>query len=150
MLKTGIFQLLPYSAYHPQMNNFQNRLSASVSELDLFPSLDEAKGGFSLSLSPQLLGVGFAPTSTLLYETLLYETLREQQAQGIALCERRRLRAGVTLSLLKGKLSDHRRHRLTASASERRLIYALQGNYSMQAHIDLVLTCHNPCGGVLA
>ena len=42
------------------MNNFQNRLSASVSEPDLFPSLDEAKGDFSLSLSPQLLGVGFA------------------------------------------------------------------------------------------
>ncbi|WP_251960190.1 hypothetical protein [Nostoc commune] len=48
MLNTGIFQLLPYSAYHRQMNNFQNRFSASVSELDLFPSLDEAKEGFNL------------------------------------------------------------------------------------------------------
>ncbi|MBN4003380.1 hypothetical protein [Nostoc sp. LPT] len=56
MINTGIFQLLPYSAYHRQMNNFQNRLSASVSELDLFPSLDEAKGGFVPSLSLQLLG----------------------------------------------------------------------------------------------
>ncbi|MEH2244826.1 hypothetical protein [Nostoc sp.] len=60
MLNTGIFQLLPYSAYHPQMNNFQNRLEASVSELYPFPSLGEAKGGFSLSLSFELLGVGFA------------------------------------------------------------------------------------------
>ncbi|MEH2259283.1 hypothetical protein [Nostoc sp.] len=42
------------------MNNFQNRLSASVSELDLFPSLGEAKGSFIPSLSLQLLGVGFA------------------------------------------------------------------------------------------
>ncbi|MGF2038625.1 MAG: hypothetical protein RMZ43_025470 [Nostoc sp. CmiVER01] len=38
------------------MNNFQNRLSADVSELYLFPSLSEAKGAFNLSLSLQLLG----------------------------------------------------------------------------------------------
>ncbi|MEH2232036.1 MAG: hypothetical protein V7K71_20830 [Nostoc sp.] len=42
------------------MNNFQNRLLASVSELELFPSLGEAKGGFIPSLSLQLFGVGFA------------------------------------------------------------------------------------------
>ncbi|MEH1935341.1 MAG: hypothetical protein V7L14_16925 [Nostoc sp.] len=60
MLNTGIFQLLLYSAYHRQMNNFQNRLEASVSKLYPFPSLGEAKGGFSPSLSLQLLGVGFA------------------------------------------------------------------------------------------
>lgn len=42
------------------MNNFQNQLSASVSELALFPSLGEAKGNFILSLSLQLLGVGIA------------------------------------------------------------------------------------------
>ncbi|MBE9107075.1 hypothetical protein IQ229_19750 [Nostoc cf. edaphicum LEGE 07299] len=42
------------------MNNFQNRLSACVSELDLFPSLGEAKGGFIPSLSLQLLGAGNA------------------------------------------------------------------------------------------
>ncbi|MEH2181996.1 hypothetical protein [Nostoc sp.] len=56
MFNTGIFQILPYSPYHRQMNNFQNRLSARVSELDLFPSLDEAKGSFIPSLSLQLLG----------------------------------------------------------------------------------------------
>ena len=38
------------------MNNFQNRLSADVSELYPFPSLSEAKGAFSPSLSLQLLG----------------------------------------------------------------------------------------------
>ncbi|WP_334875558.1 hypothetical protein [Nostoc sp.] len=45
------------------MNNFQNRFSASVNELDLFPSLGEAKGGFIPSLSLQLFGVGNACTS---------------------------------------------------------------------------------------
>ncbi|MHC5733723.1 hypothetical protein [Nostoc sp.] len=60
MLNTGIFQLLPYSAYHRQMNNFQNPLEASVSKLYPFPSLGEAKGGFIPSLSLHLLGVGFA------------------------------------------------------------------------------------------
>ena len=39
------------------MNNFQNRLLGSVSLLDLFPSLGEAKGGFIPSLSLQLFGV---------------------------------------------------------------------------------------------
>jgi len=56
LLNSGIFHLLPYSAYHRQMNNFQNRFSADVSELYPFPSLSEAKGGFSPSLSLQLLG----------------------------------------------------------------------------------------------
>ncbi|BBD65973.1 hypothetical protein NIES4072_03480 [Nostoc commune NIES-4072] len=56
LLNSGIFHLLPNSAYHRQMNNFQNRLSADVSELYPFPSLSEAKGAFSPSLSLQLLG----------------------------------------------------------------------------------------------
>ncbi|WP_334815558.1 hypothetical protein [Nostoc sp.] len=47
---------MPDSHYHRQMNNFQNRLSASVRKLDLFPSLGEAKGSFIPSLSLQLLG----------------------------------------------------------------------------------------------
>ncbi|HYX13751.1 MAG TPA: hypothetical protein VE944_05155 [Nostoc sp.] len=60
LLNSGIFHLLPYSPYHRQMKNFQNRLSVEVSELYPFPSLSEAKGAFNPSLSLQLLGVGIA------------------------------------------------------------------------------------------
>lgn len=56
---TGIFRVLPDSAYRRQPNTLQNRIQASVSERYPFPSLGETKGGFSPSLALQMVGDNF-------------------------------------------------------------------------------------------
>lgn len=56
---TGIFRVLPDSAYRRQLNTLQNRLQASVSDRYPFPSLGEAKGEFTPSLALQTVGDNF-------------------------------------------------------------------------------------------
>ncbi|AFZ27105.1 hypothetical protein Cylst_5059 [Cylindrospermum stagnale PCC 7417] len=56
---TGIFRVLPDSAYRRQLNTLQNRLQASVSQRYPFPSLGENKEGFSPSLALQMDGDNF-------------------------------------------------------------------------------------------
>ncbi len=56
---TGIFRVLPYSAYLRPLNTLQNRLQASVSQRYPFPSLDITKGSFNPSLALQMVGDRF-------------------------------------------------------------------------------------------
>jgi hypothetical protein len=56
---TGIFRVLPYSAYHRPLNTQQNRLQKSVSERYPFPRLGVARGGFTPSLPLQIVGESF-------------------------------------------------------------------------------------------
>ncbi|MBW4560236.1 MAG: hypothetical protein KME32_03605 [Mojavia pulchra JT2-VF2] len=56
---TGIFRVLPDLAYHRPPNTLQNRLQASVSERYPFPSLGNTKGGFTPSLTLQMVGERF-------------------------------------------------------------------------------------------
>ncbi|MFH7025815.1 MAG: hypothetical protein ACHBN1_10530 [Heteroscytonema crispum UTEX LB 1556] len=56
---TGIFRVLPYSAYQRQLNTLQNRLQPSVRERYPFPSLGEAKGGLTPSLALHMVGERF-------------------------------------------------------------------------------------------
>lgn len=56
---TGIFRVLPYTAYLRPLNNLQNRLHRSVSERYPFPSLGDAKGGFIPSLPLQIVADNF-------------------------------------------------------------------------------------------
>jgi hypothetical protein len=56
---TGIFRVLPYSAYHRPLNTQQNRLQKSVSERYPFPGLGVARGGFTPSLPLQIVGENF-------------------------------------------------------------------------------------------
>jgi hypothetical protein len=56
---TGIFRVLPYSAYQRQLNTLQNRLQPSVRERYPFPSLGEAKGGLTPSLALHTVGERF-------------------------------------------------------------------------------------------
>ncbi|MBD2388458.1 hypothetical protein [Cylindrospermum sp. FACHB-282] len=56
---TGIFRVLPDSAYRRQPNTLQNRLQASVSGRYPFPSLGETKAGFTPSLALQVVGDNF-------------------------------------------------------------------------------------------
>lgn len=57
--KTGIFRVLPYSAYHRPLNTLQNRLLKSVDERYPFPSLAENKQGFIPNLALQIVGDSF-------------------------------------------------------------------------------------------
>jgi hypothetical protein len=59
MPNTGIFRVLPDSAYHRQLNTLSNRLQPSVSERYPFPSLGKTNGGFTPSLALQLVGDKF-------------------------------------------------------------------------------------------
>jgi hypothetical protein len=56
---TGIFRVLPDSAYRRQPNTLQNRLQPSVSQRYPFPSLGETQGGFTPSLALQMVGDNF-------------------------------------------------------------------------------------------
>lgn len=56
---TGIFRVLPVSAYQRQLNTLRNRLQLSVSERYPFPDLGDAKGGFKPSLALQVVGDRF-------------------------------------------------------------------------------------------
>lgn len=56
---TGIFRVLPHTAYNRPLNTLQNRLQPSVSDRYPFPSLGEAKGGFTLSLALVMVGDNF-------------------------------------------------------------------------------------------
>jgi hypothetical protein len=56
---TGIFRVLPNSAYRNPPNIPQNRLQASVSERYPFPSVGEVKGYFNPSLALQMIGDNF-------------------------------------------------------------------------------------------
>jgi hypothetical protein len=56
---TGIFRVLPDSAYRRQPNTLQNRLQAGISNRYPFPSLGKAKGGFTPSLALQMVGDDF-------------------------------------------------------------------------------------------
>jgi hypothetical protein len=56
---TGIFRVLPYSAYHRPLNTQQNRLQKSVSERYPFPELGVARGGLTPSLPLQIVGENF-------------------------------------------------------------------------------------------
>lgn len=51
MPNTGIFRVLPFSAYHRPLNTLQNRLHKSVSQRYPFPNLGEVMGGFTPSLA---------------------------------------------------------------------------------------------------
>jgi hypothetical protein len=56
---TGIFRVLPHTAYNRPLNTLQNRLQPSVSDRYPFPSLGEAKGGFTPSLALVTVGDNF-------------------------------------------------------------------------------------------
>jgi len=56
---TGIFRVLPHTAYNRPLNTLQNRLQPSVSDRYPFPSLGEAKGGFTPSLALVMVGDNF-------------------------------------------------------------------------------------------
>jgi hypothetical protein len=53
--KTGIFRVLPHSAYSRPLNTLQNRLVRTVGERYPFPSLGETTSGFNPSLTLQLV-----------------------------------------------------------------------------------------------
>ncbi|NJL09398.1 MAG: hypothetical protein HC908_01750 [Calothrix sp. SM1_7_51] len=57
--QTGIFRVLPYSAYHRRPNAQRNRLLPNVSQRYPFPSLGEALGGFNPSLTLVTVGDKF-------------------------------------------------------------------------------------------
>ncbi len=52
--KTGIFRVLPYSAYRRPLNTLHNRLLPTVLERYPFPSLGETKAGFTPNLALML------------------------------------------------------------------------------------------------
>jgi hypothetical protein len=52
---TGIFRVLPDSAYHSQSRAFQNRLQPSVIERYPFPSVGEKQGNFTPSLALKMI-----------------------------------------------------------------------------------------------
>lgn len=56
---TGIFRVLPQKAYHRPLNTQENRLLKGVSDRYPFPSLGEAKGGFTPSLALVIVGDNF-------------------------------------------------------------------------------------------
>jgi hypothetical protein len=56
---TGIFRVLPHTAYDRPLNTLQNRLQAQASDRYPFPSLGEAKGGFTPSLALVMVGDNF-------------------------------------------------------------------------------------------
>ncbi|MGM3307248.1 hypothetical protein ACSQ6I_14965 [Anabaena sp. WFMT] len=56
---TGIFRVLPDSAYRRPLNLLQNRLQASVSERYPFPSVGEVQGDFDPSLALKMMGDNF-------------------------------------------------------------------------------------------
>jgi hypothetical protein len=56
---TGIFRVLPDSAYRRPLNTLQNRLQSSVSDRYPFPSVGEVKGHFSPSLALKMIGDNF-------------------------------------------------------------------------------------------
>jgi hypothetical protein len=51
MPNTGIFRVLPHSAYHRQLNTQKNRLQPNVSQRYPFPTLAQTKDGFTPSLT---------------------------------------------------------------------------------------------------
>jgi hypothetical protein len=56
---TGIFRVLPYTAYLRPLNTLQNRLHQSVSERYPYPSLGAGRGGFLPSLPLQIVAERF-------------------------------------------------------------------------------------------
>ncbi|WP_236721322.1 hypothetical protein [Trichormus sp. NMC-1] len=56
---TGIFRVLPDSAYRQTLSLPQNRLQASVSERYPFPSVGEVKEDFTPSLALKMIGDNF-------------------------------------------------------------------------------------------
>jgi hypothetical protein len=56
---TGIFRVLPYSAYHRLLNTQNNRLHQSVSTRYPFPSLSKTKEGFTPSIPLQIADQNF-------------------------------------------------------------------------------------------
>ncbi|MBD2293829.1 hypothetical protein H6G06_10060 [Anabaena sphaerica FACHB-251] len=56
---TGIFRVLPDSAYRRQPNTLQNRLQPSVSERYPFPSVGDVKGNFIPSLALKMIDDNF-------------------------------------------------------------------------------------------
>ncbi|MEC4818692.1 MAG: hypothetical protein SAK29_36275 [Scytonema sp. PMC 1069.18] len=56
---TGIFRVLPYTAYLRPLNTLQNRLQKSVSERYPYPSLGKARGSFIPSLPLQIVADNF-------------------------------------------------------------------------------------------
>ncbi|WP_413175209.1 hypothetical protein [Anabaena azotica] len=56
---TGIFRVLPDSAYRHQPNTLQNRLLPKVSERYPFPVVGEVKGDFTPSLALKMMGDNF-------------------------------------------------------------------------------------------
>ncbi|BAY91644.1 MULTISPECIES: hypothetical protein [unclassified Tolypothrix] len=58
--RTGIFRVLPDSAYQRPLDTIQNRLAPTVSERYPFPLLADTQGGFTPSLALQLVGDHFA------------------------------------------------------------------------------------------
>ncbi|TAF06344.1 MAG: hypothetical protein EAZ77_12375 [Nostocales cyanobacterium] len=56
---TGIFRVLPDSAYRRQPNALQNRLQPSVSERYPFPSLGKSQGDFTPSLALKIIDDNF-------------------------------------------------------------------------------------------
>ncbi|MBD2340460.1 hypothetical protein H6G64_26170 [Calothrix sp. FACHB-156] len=57
--RTGIFRVLPNSAYQRALNTIENRLAPTVSERYPFPLLGDYQGGFNPSLALQLVGDRF-------------------------------------------------------------------------------------------
>jgi hypothetical protein len=57
--KTGIFRVLPSTAYLRELNTLQNRLEPKVNERYPFPTLKEGKGVFTPSLALQIVGENF-------------------------------------------------------------------------------------------
>jgi hypothetical protein len=59
MPNTGIFRVLPYSAYLRPLNTIDNRLDRKVSDRYPFPPLSEASRGFTPSLTLQIVNENF-------------------------------------------------------------------------------------------
>jgi hypothetical protein len=57
--RTGIFRVLPSSAYQRPLNTLRNRLQPTVSERYPFPYLDDAQGRFNFSLALGIVGDSF-------------------------------------------------------------------------------------------